>query len=799
MSTSATSAIRRYSLWSGSISGSTSTGLDQVISWLGRDPGLHGSTDAPSLAAGIAAADALNQLITTGLAAIGRSSALVLTPEDLIALNAWLRSDPSRLQAFINAHGDDEGDGETGFHRLINNGASQLFQGNNLVNTVLDSVYHFGFQIDAAGNFLNEDGAANATLQAVAKRLSALRVDVATTNTQLDRSTEAILADAGLANRNPLAQIKGGAEAANGLNQLILAGLASVAAGTGSDPNRIEVSEVLAINAWIRNDQTRFNNFLVLHGDDENGEETGYHLVQNDGANTAQFGLNLVDTVLDGIYHIGFEIGIDGRFRNEDGNANARVSDVADWLNYYLGDPSTTGSGLDRIVDTARWDGGLATHTSAAQIRGGLDAANALNELILKAVKATDVNLDGWISRGDLRQISKWIQTNSYDDFLAFHGDDEGGVETGFHLIQGDGGNVQALGKALINTVADGIYHIGFAIDGDNFLNEDGNRNAALGDVSSWLNFYLNDRVQIVGTGGNDLLVGTDVAEQLVGREGNDFLEGAGGDDLLDGSWGDDTLQGGSGNDQLDGSFGNDRLNGAEGGDTYLVSGNEAGGWSSFAGFDTYNDTGSSGVDRILAVGPGDVDIGLNSFSAANGIERIEAAAGVGTVRLLGGWNGDTLDFSQIALVGGTFIIDGYYGNDTITGSSAADTIRGGGNDDRLIGGLGADLLTGGSGCDTFSFNSVAEIGLAPASFDIITDFASQVDKINLVNIDANLNVDGDQAFRYVGAAVFSGVAGELRLADQILSGDINGDGLADFRLGLTGVSALSSTADLRL
>jgi Ca2+-binding RTX toxin-like protein len=408
--------------------------------------------------------------------------------------------------------------------------------------------------------------------------------------------------------------------------------------------------------------------------------------------------------VLDGIYHIGFEIGTDGRFRNEDGNANARVSDVADWLNYYLGDPSTTGSGLDRIVDTARWDGGLATHTSAAQIRGGLDAANALNELILKAVKATDVNLDGWISRGDLRQISKWIQTNSYDDFLAFHGDDEGGVETGFHLIQGDGGNVQALGKALINTVADGIYHIGFAIDGDNFLNEDGNRNAALGDVSSWLNFYLNDRVQIVGTGGNDLLVGTDVAEQLVGREGNDFLEGAGGDDLLDGSWGDDTLLGGSGNDQLDGSFGNDRLNGAEGGDTYLVSGNEAGGWSSFAGFDTYNDTGTSGVDRILAVGPGDVDIGLNSFSAANGIERIEAGAGVGTVRLLGGWNGDTLDFSQIALVGGTFIIDGYYGNDTITGSSAADTIRGGGNDDRLIGGLGADLLNGGSGCDTFVF-----------------------------------------------------------------------------------------------
>jgi serralysin len=200
-----------------------------------------------------------------------------------------------------------------------------------------------------------------------------------------------------------------------------------------------------------------------------------------------------------------------------------------------------------------------------------------------------------------------------------------------------------------------------------------------------------------------------------------------------------------------------------------------------------------------LAVGPGDVDIGLSGFSASNGIERIEAAAGVGKVRLLGGWNGDIMDFSKIALVGGSFVIDGFYGNDTITGSSNADTISGGGGDDRLIGGLGADQLIGGSGCDTFVFNSVAEIGLAPGSSDIITDFVSQVDKIDLVNIDANLNVAGDQAFRYIGSAAFSRVAGQLRLADQVLSGDINGDGLADFRLGLTGVSALLSATDLRL
>ncbi|MFN9644255.1 MAG: calcium-binding protein, partial [Cyanobacteriota bacterium] len=686
MTTSPSTGLR-YSPLSGQLSGTTGTGLDQVIGWLRRDPGLGGSTDAPSLVLGIAAADALNQLITTGLAAIGRANALVLTPADLIALNAWVRSDASRLQAFITAHGDDDGAEETGFHRLVNDGASQRFHGNNLVNTVLDSVYHFGNLIDAAGNFLNEDGTANATLEQVAKRLSALRVDVATTNTELDRLAESVLADGGLANRIPLAQIKGGAEAANDLSQLILSGLATLPAATGTDPNRIEVSEVLALNQWIRADQTRFNAFVLHHGDDEGGVETGFHLVQNDGANTRQFGLNLVNTVLDGIFHIGFEVGTDGRFRNEDGDANARVSDVADWLDYYLGDPSTTGTGLDRIVDTARWDAGLANSTSASQIRAGLDAANHLNALIVQAVTATGVNLDGWISRGDLHQINQWIQTNRYADFLAFHGDDEGGEETGFHLIQGDGGNVQAMGKALIDTVADGIYHIGFAIQGDNLLNEDGNRNAALGDVSSWLNYYLNDKIQIVGGNENDVLLGTDAAEQLVVRDGNDRLEGSGGDDLLDGAWGDDTLLGGHGNDQLDGSYGSDVLDGGEGSDTYFVTGNIAGGWYSFNGNDTYADSGTTGTDRILAVGPGDVDIGLTNFSAANGIERIEAAAGTGKVRLLGGWGADSFNFSQISFVGDTFVLDGAYGNDTILGSAGADRMDGGADHDRLIGG----------------------------------------------------------------------------------------------------------------
>ncbi|MFN9645973.1 MAG: calcium-binding protein [Cyanobacteriota bacterium] len=291
---------------------------------------------------------------------------------------------------------------------------------------------------------------------------------------------------------------------------------------------------------------------------------------------------------------------------------------------------------------------------------------------------------------------------------------------------------------------------------------------------------------------------------RLIGGWGNESLDFSqttfvGDTFVLDGYYGNDTIIGSAAADTIIGGGNDDRLDGGEGSDTYIVTGSQAGGWASFAGIDTYADSGTSGTDRILAVGPGDVDIGLTNFSAANGIERIEAAAGTGKVRLLGGWGADSLNFSQISFVGDTFVLDGAYGNDTILGSAGADRMDGGADHDRLIGGLGADLLTGGSGNDTFAFNAVAEIGLAPGSRDIITDFVSQMDKLDFSQIDANVNLAGDQAFIYVGGVVFSGCAGELRLSDQILSGDVKGDAEADFKLVLTNVFALSPAKDILL
>jgi Ca2+-binding RTX toxin-like protein len=695
------SPVTSYSPYRQDPVGSTGTGLDQVLGWIARDPGLAGANEASAIATGIAATDSLNALLVEGLRATGGFDKAVLGSADIVALNAWFRDPaaPQRLQAFLQAHGNDETGVETGFHTIQNDGGNRSFDGRALIDSVLDSIFHIGFPLSADGTRLtNEDGADNATLVDVARWLTALKVDLATSGSGLDRIVETVVADPGLQAAIPWADIRGGATAANSLNQLILEGIDALNAQgqADADPTRLGASEVRWLNSWIRSDASRYAHFIALHGDDENGSETGYHLVQNDGATTPLFGRNAVNTIYDGIYHIGFTINLDGRFQNEDGDANALVSDVAEWITYYLGDPSTTGSGLDRMVDWIRLDPGLSRWTSARDINDGLAAANHLNQLLLQAIETTGVNLDGWISRHDLRLINRLVRETVFDEFNTSHGDDADGVETGFHLIQNDGATTQFFGQNLVNTVVDGIYHYGYEIRGENFLNEDGNNNQTLSDVSGWLNAFLSDRRLTLGTGASETLLGNETDDQLLGRGGQDLLQGGDGADLLDGGWGNDTLQGGAGDDLLDGGFDSDLLDGGEGSDTYLVSGADPNhtDWQtwSFQGYDTVADSGLEGVDRILAEGFTAVDIGLLSFGASSGIEQIvNATEGGALVRLLGNWQNNSFDFSGTELVGGPFQIDAGDGNDSVIGSSGADDIRGGRDNDLLDGAAGGD------------------------------------------------------------------------------------------------------------
>jgi hypothetical protein len=73
----------------------------------------------------------------------------------------------------------------------------------------------------------------------------------------------------------------------------------------------------------------------------------------------------------------------------------------------------------------------------------------------------------------------------------------------------------------------------------------------------------------------------------------------------------------------------------------------------------------------------------------------------------------------------------------------------------------------------------------------------AQADKIDVSAIDANSGVAGNQAFAFISAAAFSGAAGELRSVvgamNTTVSGDVNGDKVADFSILVKGVVTLQA------
>ena len=64
--------------------------------------------------------------------------------------------------------------------------------------------------------------------------------------------------------------------------------------------------------------------------------------------------------------------------------------------------------------------------------------------------------------------------------------------------------------------------------------------------------------------------------------------------------------------------------------------------------------------------------------------------------------------------------------------------------------------------------------------------------------LDASTKKAGNQAFAFIGTQGFHHQAGELHYlksgANTIIEGDVNGDGKADFQIGLTGLKTLTST-----
>ncbi|KPF75216.1 hypothetical protein IP88_07305 [alpha proteobacterium AAP81b] len=242
--------------------------------------------------------------------------------------------------------------------------------------------------------------------------------------------------------------------------------------------------------------------------------------------------------------------------------------------------------------------------------------------------------------------------------------------------------------------------------------------------------------------------------------DGITAIKGGAGNDTIIGSAGDDTILGEAGNDSLAGGNGND---------SFIVSGNVT--------LDRFD--GGAGTDTIRATAAA-TQIAVASFS---NVEVIDAG-GFGNVVLLGTSAAETIDLSAVTLIG-IARIDAGAGSDIIIGSAGADRIEGGSN---------ADTITGGAGADIVDYDAASQSTLAGS--DMITDFQAGTDVIDLLDIDANTRVTGNQAFDFIGSGAFTKVAGQLRIdtsggVTQVL-GDTNGDGKADLVIRLAGDVALA-------
>ncbi|MGG5822225.1 M10 family metallopeptidase C-terminal domain-containing protein, partial [Falsiroseomonas sp. HW251] len=104
------------------------------------------------------------------------------------------------------------------------------------------------------------------------------------------------------------------------------------------------------------------------------------------------------------------------------------------------------------------------------------------------------------------------------------------------------------------------------------------------------------------------------------------------------------------------------------------------------------------------------------------------------------------------------------------------------------------------SGADRFVYLSVGDSPVT--GYDVINDFETGLDMINLAGIDADPALAGDQAFALSGMKPFSPKPGDLWLdkiaAGTLVFGDIQGDGVADFVILVKGVFGLGA-ADFAL
>jgi Ca2+-binding RTX toxin-like protein len=154
------------------------------------------------------------------------------------------------------------------------------------------------------------------------------------------------------------------------------------------------------------------------------------------------------------------------------------------------------------------------------------------------------------------------------------------------------------------------------------------------------------------------------------------------------------------------------------------------------------------------------------------GADELRGGAGTDIAAYGASTQAVTIDLAAGKFSGGDAEGDRLSGIEGVFGSELEDRILGNAAANQLAGDTGADTLAGGGGADRFFYlDSSNSTVVAP---DRILDFShSQGDKIVVGTMDANAQVDGQQAFQFIGKSAFT-AAGQLRWFQQ------NGDTIVE-------------------
>lgn len=275
-----------------------------------------------------------------------------------------------------------------------------------------------------------------------------------------------------------------------------------------------------------------------------------------------------------------------------------------------------------------------------------------------------------------------------------------------------------------------------------------------------------------------DDIIRLDRSDDLGG--GNDVATGAGKDAVISSKEFGNFITLGAGNDTYVGlgfgSFGTDLIDqvaGGTGNDTIVVQ--------------TFHSHyfGNADNDIFLSVG------WQNSFHGGSGIDTISYQPRVDDTTV--GSTGVLVNLRDgFAQTGGNHQ-ETLVSIENIIGSANGDTLIGSNGANRITGGQGFDDLLGLGGADVFVFNGKSQARVNAEVAETIEDFShAQHDKIDLHAMDANSTRTGNQAFHFITGS-FTGHAAELRFNGQFISGDVNGDGRADFRVQLINVATMGA------